>query len=126
MAGERRRCENCWVWVDRDLDTCPNCSHPFPLEVPSGNKVEEDTPEPPAQRADSGHGRPFKFILFFLLSFIAVIAFLSAEGMSLRGRTDPNYLLGDLITLSLYALVPSLVFLFIDYIASYETVKGKK
>jgi hypothetical protein len=112
--------------VDIGTVTCPNCSHPFPLGAPSENKVVEDSSAPPTQRTISGLGRPFKFILLFLLSFIAVIAFLSAEGMVLKGRTDPNYLLGDLITISLYALVPSLVLLFIDYIASYETTIGKK
>jgi hypothetical protein len=63
-------------------------------------------------------GRPFKFILIFLLSFIAVLAFTIAEGIRLSGSLDVGYLLGDVILVSLVALIITVVIMFIDYLTS--------
>jgi len=120
MAGEKKRCDNCWVWVEKDLDTCPNCSHPFPVGEP---KVEDTTkvrPEPGFLSPLSMKGRPFKFIQLFLLSFIAILAFMSAEGMKLNGSLDSSYLLGDVIWVSLVAVLISVVLMFIDYLTSEQ------
>ena len=63
-------------------------------------------------------GRPFKFILVYLLSFVGILAFMSVEGMRLTGGTDANYLLGDVIMVMLVALVISLPIMFLDYLTS--------
>ena len=117
MAGEKKRCDNCWVWVEKDLDTCPNCSHPFPIGEPE-ETISKDRPEPSFLSPLSMKGRPFKLIQLFLLSFIAILAFMSAEGMKLNGSLDSNYLLGDVIWVSLVALLIAVVLMFIDYLTS--------
>ena len=62
--------------------------------------------------------RPFKFILLILLSFIAVLAFINAEGMKLNGSTDSSYLFGDIVFVSLAAVLLAAAFMFIDYMLS--------
>jgi hypothetical protein len=56
--------------------------------------------------------------LVFLLSFIAVLAFMTVEGMKLTGSTDANYLFGDVILVSLVALIIALAIMFLDYLTS--------
>ena len=119
MAEDRKRCENCWVMVKADLDICPNCSHPFPIEEPKKeNGPEVRRPETSVLSPLAAKGRPFKFILLFLLSFITVLVFKSAEGMRLNGSINSSYLLGDVIWVSLVAFLMAVVAMFIDYIVS--------
>lgn len=102
--------------VGAELDVCPNCSNPFPAgEIavePVGNAPEDEPSSPKLVLALS---RPFKFILLFLLSFIAVLAFIGAERLTLNGSTNSNYLFGDLFFVSLIALFLTVAFMFIDY-----------
>jgi hypothetical protein len=119
MEGEKKRCENCWVMVGEDLDVCPNCSHPFPLEVPVAVKNPgSDTVSKNDRLVVSVISRPFKFILIFLLSFIAILAFIIAEGGKLNGSGNTSYLFGDVIWVSLVALMLTAAFMFIDYMIS--------
>ena len=116
MVGEKKRCDNCWVWVEKDLSTCPNCSHPFPVDDPAKPdvvrpKIVQSSPFQPLRTKN----RPFKFILLFLLSFITILTFMAAEGMRLNGSQDVKYLFGDVIWVSLVALLMAVVFMFIDY-----------
>lgn len=105
--------------VKSDLDVCPNCSHPFPPEQPAVVKTVGSTLQEVVRNTSRpAVGRPFRFILFFMLSFIAILAFMSMEGLTLSGSTDANYLFGDVISVSLVALLISAVLIFIDYIAN--------
>jgi hypothetical protein len=119
VAEAKKRCENCWVEVEKELGTCPNCSHEFPVEKPAETKsVELLLQEVLDNSSRRAIGRPFKFILVFLLSFIAVLSFMAVEGLRLSGGTDTNYLLGDVVLVSLVALVIALVIIFLDYIGN--------
>jgi len=103
--------------VGAEVDICPNCSHPFPEEdaaiAPKGTglEIKSITPKPAISR-------PFKFIILFLLSFIAVLGFISAEGMTLNGSTNASYLFGDVIFVSLVSALLAVAFMFIDYMVS--------
>lgn len=118
MDGAKKRCDNCWVWVEKDIETCPNCSHPFPVGEPKMEENLKVRPEPSVLTPLSMKGRPFKFIQLFLLSFIAILVFITAEGMRLNGSQNADYLLGDVIWVSLIALLMAGVLMFIDYMTS--------
>ena len=119
MVGEKKWCKNCWTWVNNDLDTCPKCGHPFPVEVPEPARDVESTVQDIARNGfRQAIGRPFKFILIFLLSFIAVLVFIIAEGGKLNGSLDGKYLLGDVVWVSLIALLLTAVLMFIDHMTS--------
>jgi hypothetical protein len=119
MEGEKKWCKNCWVMVGEDLDVCPNCSHPFPLDLPVVVKDPgSDSFSKNNRIVVSAISRPFKFILIFLLSFIAILAFIIAEGGRLNGSGNSSYLLGDVIWVSLVALMLTVAFMFIDYMIS--------
>jgi len=103
--------------VKADLEVCPNCSHPFPIETPAVQKSIPMTGiEPP--KTVQAIGRPFKFILLFLLSFIAVLVFILAEGGKLNGSGNTSYLLGDVIWVTLVAIGIAVVLMFIEYMLS--------
>jgi len=104
--------------VGAEVDVCPNCSHPFPAETQTLDKVEDQPSEKQVTRTVAPMSRPFKFILLFLLSFIVVLAFINAEGMKLNGSTNSSYLFGDIVFVSFAALLLAVAFMFIDYMVS--------
>jgi hypothetical protein len=107
MAGEKKRCENCWVWVEKDLETCPNCSHTFGNEAPVAEQKREGT--------RSTIGRPFRFMTFSLLTFIAIITFMNAEGIRLGGYSNGDYIIWDLVGLIPVSMLIAGVLSYIDY-----------
>jgi hypothetical protein len=120
MVEKKKRCNNCWVWVEKDLDICPNCSHPFVTdESPLLKSVEvHDTSQEPSGKR-TFPGRPFIFIIFFMLSVIVILSFMTAEGIKLKGSLDGKYILADVIEVSVLAIMIALVLTAVDYLASY-------
>ncbi len=88
--------------VKADLEVCPNCSHPFVPEDPTVEKERDST--------RSVIGRPFRFMALSLLSFIAVLTFMNAEGVALSGSIPL-----DIVGLILISLLIAGILSYIDY-----------
>jgi hypothetical protein len=116
MNGEKKRCENCWVMVGMEVDVCPNCSHPFPPEeLPGEQSQEKRKRESLPMKIRPLLGRPFRFIALSLLSFIAILTFMNAEGLKLSGLTNGNYIPLDLVGLIPASMLMAAVLAYIDY-----------
>jgi hypothetical protein len=116
MTEEKKRCENCWVMVGMEVDVCPNCSHPFPVEdlvIEEGPKIKKKEASPTKTRP--AVGRPFRFMALSLLSFIAILSFMNAEGLRLSGLTNGNYIPLDLVGLIPASMLIAAILSFIDY-----------
>jgi hypothetical protein len=116
MTEDRKRCENCWVMVGMEVDVCPNCSHPFPPEEPAGGPGQETKKkEPLPMKIRPLVGRPFRFITLSLLSFIAILTFMNAEGLKLSGLNNGNYIPLDLVGLIPASMLLAAILSYIDY-----------
>jgi hypothetical protein len=116
MTEERKRCENCWVMVGMEVDVCPNCSHPFPPEPPAGEPATGTVKKNALpMKLRPMVGRPFRFMTLSLLSFIAILSFMNAEGLKLSGLTNGNYILLDLVGLIPASMLLAAVLSYIDY-----------
>jgi len=98
------------------VDVCPNCSHPFPPEPAvdeKGKQVIKQDALP--MRVRPMVGRPFRFIALSLLSFIAILSFMNAEGLKLGGLTNSNNILLDLVGLVPASMLIAAVLTYLDY-----------
>jgi hypothetical protein len=115
MEGEKKRCENCWVWIDKDLDVCPNCSHTLSEEAPSQPKnIGGSRSFFRSNTASFG----FRYSVLFLLSFITVCVFLAVESQTWPVKSLSGFWANDLVSISVVAFVISTIFMFIDYMTS--------